>query len=114
MAKLPDETVSTVFNLQRQLLERIDSATATEVTIFEQYGETEETIPELEQLQNVRERATSSYSRLYTLLLRIAESQPTATSATLELIARSIEQAQATNAASQASVQDIKRNWNLP
>lgn len=91
MAKLPDETIQTIFNLQRRLLERIDEATATEAMIFERFGEVEETIPELEELQNVRERATSSYSRLYSLLLRIAEAQPTATSATLNLLAQSIE-----------------------
>lgn len=56
---------------------------------------------------------TVSYTRLYTLLLRIAEAQPAATSATLDLLARSIEQAGVINAASAASVQDVKRNWNL-
>lgn len=70
MAKLPDETITTILNLQRRLLERIDEATATEAIIFEQFGEIEEILFELEQLQNVRERAKSSYSRLYTLLLR--------------------------------------------
>lgn len=114
MAKLPDETITTIFNLQRRLLERIDEATATEAIIFERFGEIEETIPELEQLQNVRERATSSYSRLYALLLRVAEAQPAATSATLNLLAQSIEQAQANDAATGASVRDVKRNWNLP
>ncbi len=68
MAKLPDETLTTVFNLQRQLLERIDEATATGFTLFEQFGETEETIPELNELQSIRERADTYYSRFYTTL----------------------------------------------
>jgi len=114
MAKLPEKTITTIFNLQRRLLERIDEATATEATIFEQFGEAEEILIELEQLQNVRERATSSYSRLYMLLLRVAEAQPTATSATLSLLARSIKQAEATDAASSATIQEIKRDLNLP
>ncbi len=113
MAKLSEATVKIIFDLQRQLLERIDEATATEVVIFEQFGENEATILELEQLQKVRERATSSYSRLYTLLLRVYESQPLVTSAILKLLETSIEQAAATNAAAKASVQDTKRNWNL-
>ena len=113
MAKLADETITTIFNLQRRLIERIDEATATEATIFEQFGEVEGILLELEQLQNVRERATSSYSRLYTLLLRIAESQPTATSATLNLLAQTIEQAEATDAASEATIQEIKKDLNL-
>ncbi len=113
MAKLKDATVKIIFDLQRQLLDRIDEATATESFIFEQFGENEETTPELEQLQKVRERATSSYSRLYTLLLRVYESQPSATSAILELLENSVVQAEAINAAAKASVQDTKRNWNL-
>lgn len=113
MTKLPDETITTVFALQRRLLERINEATATALNIFEQFGETELTVSELEQLDNIRERATSAYSRLYTLLLRIAESQPVATSATLNLLARSIEQAQATEAASKATIQEIKSDLIL-
>lgn len=114
MAKLPDETFSTIFSLQRRLLERIDEATATDAAIFERFGEAEIIAIELEQLQNVRERATSSYSRLYTLLLRIAEAQPTANSATLNLLIQSIEQAEATEAASVATIIEIKRDLNLP
>ncbi len=34
MAKLPQETITTIFNLQRRLLERIDEATATEAMIY--------------------------------------------------------------------------------
>ncbi len=73
MAKLPQETITTIFNLQRRLLERIDEATATEAVIFEAFGEVEIILAELEQLQNVRERAKSFYSGLYTLLLRVAK-----------------------------------------
>lgn len=111
MAKLPDETITTVFNLQQRLLERIDEATATGLNVFEQFGETAVTVSELEQLDNVRERTTSSYSRLHTLLLRIAESQPVATSATLNLLAQSIEQAQATDAAGKPLSKKLKAIW---
>lgn len=112
MAKIPEATVQVIFDLQRKLLERIDEATATEVIVFEQFGEDRARL-ELEQLQNAKERARSSYSRLYTLLLRVAEAQPVANSATLDLLAQSIEQAAAINSASQASIQEIKRDWNL-
>ncbi len=113
MASLADEIITVIFDLQRRFLKHIDSASASEAAIFEQFGETESTIYELEQLQNVRERATSSYSRLQVLLLRIAEAQPAATPATLDLLAQSIEQAQATDAAAKASIQEIKLNWDL-
>jgi hypothetical protein len=47
-------------------------------------------------------------------LLQVSESQPTATSATLELLAQSITQTQAIADAGEASNREIKRNWNLP
>jgi len=114
MAEFNNETLNIAFNLKRQFLKYINSATALEAAIFEQFGETEETIYELEQLQNIRERATSSYTRLHILLLRIAEAQPAATPATLDLLTCSIEQAQATDAAALASLDEIKQNRELP
>ena len=73
MTKLPDETITTVFTLQLRLLERTNEVTATVLNIADQFGETELTVSKLEQLDNIRERSTSTYSRLYALLLRIAE-----------------------------------------
>lgn len=87
MANLPDEAVTTVFNLQRRLWELINQATTAAWVIFEQFGETEETLPELEELRNAAERLRNFYSRLYTLMLQVVESQPSATSATLNLLA---------------------------
>ena len=113
MADLSKETVITVFSLQRRLLQIINEATKFAFIIFEQFGETEETTPELEELKNIRERATSYYIRLYRLLLQSSESQPTATSATLDLLAQSIAQTQAAADAGEASNREIKRNWNL-
>lgn len=114
MAKLPQETLTTIFNLQRQFVEMIDQATAAESTLLEYFGETQETIPELDQLQNVKQRLSDPYSRLSTLLLRIAESQPMAPVAMLQLLSQTIEQGQAALDAAIASVQETKRNWNLP
>lgn len=113
MANLPDETITTVLDLQRRLLQLINQATAAGFIILELYGETEATIPDLEILQNARERATSYYIRLYRLLLQIAESQPVATSATLNLLAQSIAETQAIADASEATIQEAKRDWNI-
>jgi hypothetical protein len=44
MAQLPDETLSTIFRLQQQLVLLLDTATAAEYFILQQFGETEETI----------------------------------------------------------------------
>jgi hypothetical protein len=99
--------------LQRRLLAIINQATAAAFIILEQYGETETTIIDLEQLQNARERAETYYSRFYTLLLQIAESQPLATAVMLNILTRSIEEDQATVGASEATIQETKRDWNI-
>jgi hypothetical protein len=113
MADLAEETIIIIFSLQRRLLKIINEATRFSFIIFDQFGETEETTPELDELQNVRERITSYYVKLYRLSLQVSESQPTATSATLDLLTQSIEQTQAIADAGEASTQEIKRNWNL-
>ena len=112
MAKLPDPVLTNIFDLKRQIIESIDTTTALEFRILEQSGETTETLPELQELQNIRERLLSPYARLHTLVLKAAEAQPAAPTDVLNLLYRSIETGEATVAASNASLQEIQHNWN--
>lgn len=113
MANLPNEVLTAVFELQRLLLRIINYATELEFMILEQFGETEATITELDEIQNVKERIISYYTRLYRLMLQLSQSQPGADSATLDLLTRSLTQTDAIASAGQASLLEIKRNWNL-
>ncbi|WP_227875706.1 hypothetical protein [Aphanothece sacrum] len=113
MAQISNEILITILTIYRQLLELINEAKATESQILEQFGETEITLIVLEELQNIVERMRNSYSRLNTLLLRIAEAQPIADAATLELLIKSIEQAQGNLASSLATIQESKRDTGL-
>jgi hypothetical protein len=112
VAKLPDPVLTNIFTLQRRIIEIVDATTALEFRLLEQIGETAETLPELAELQSIRERLLSPYNRLHTLLLKTAESQPVAPNDVLNLLYRSIETGEATVAASNASLQEIQRNWN--
>jgi hypothetical protein len=112
VAKLPDSVLTNIFTLQRRFIEGIDATTSTEFMILERWGETEETLPELEELQSIKERLLSPYSRFHVLLLKAAESQPVAASDVLSLLYRSIESAEAILDASTASLQEIQRNWS--
>ena len=114
MAKVSPQTLTIIFNLQRRLVELIDQAKTAEYHLFEDYGETEETIPELEQLQNGAERLRNPYSRLATLTLAIAEAQPIAPTAMINLLNQTVEEASASSDAVEASIMEIKRSWNLP
>lgn len=69
MAELPEDIIRTIVNLMVRLAKLINQAAATKLSVFERFGETEATASVLEQLPNIRERATSSYSRLSNLLL---------------------------------------------
>ena len=113
MAKLPNETLENIFNLQRQLLECVDESTAIEFTLFDLYGEIEETIDYFEQLQNARERADVYYSRLFTTLRQIYIFQPVAPRDSLELLAKFMIEAEVTVAAVEATIAEIKRDFNL-
>jgi hypothetical protein len=112
VAKLPDPVLTNIFTLQRRIIELIDATTALAFRLFTQWGETTETLIELEELQNIQERLRSQYSRLNALLLKISESQPTASEDMLNLLYRTIEVAEASLDASIASLQEIQRNWS--
>jgi len=114
VAKLPKQTLINIFNLQQRLVELIDEAKRAEYNLFEGYAETEETVPELDQLQNSAERLRNPYARLYTLALAISEAQPTAPTTMLNLLAQTLESASVTADAVEVSIQEIKRSWNLP
>jgi hypothetical protein len=112
MAELPEPIVTNIFIIQRRVIECLDATTATEFRLFDRMGETAETLPELEELQNIKEKLRSKYSRINNLLLRIAESQPIASEDMLVLLYRSIESTEASIDASIASLKEIQRNWN--
>jgi hypothetical protein len=112
MAKLPDSILTKIFTLQRRIIESIDTATNLEFRLLEEMGETAEILTELEELHSIREKILSPYSRLHTLVLKAAESQPVAPNDVLNLLYRSIESTEAALAASIASLQEIQRNWN--
>jgi hypothetical protein len=112
MAKLPDNILTDIFILIRRIIECIDATSALEFRLFQQWGETVETLPELEELQSIRERLLSPYSRLHTLVLKTAESQPAAPNDVLNLLYRAVETGEATVDASIASLEEIQRNWN--
>jgi hypothetical protein len=114
MAKLSPETLTKIFDLLRRIAEEIENACLTEWILFEKCGETSETINELDELQNVKERLNQSYYRLNTLTLRILEAQPIASNAMIDLLTQAINDGLDNLDASHASIQEIKRGWSLP
>jgi hypothetical protein len=113
MAKLLEETLTSIFELLRQPEEQIEYASATEWQLFTEYGENERTLSELEELFNARERGINSYSRINNILMRILQEQPTLSNTMLEMLERAILQGTASVDAVNASINEVKRQWNL-
>jgi hypothetical protein len=113
VAAISKETIEKILELMGRLSILIDTTSSTELSIFNTYGETEEMVYVLEQLQNTKERGISSYSRLSTLLLKVSEVQPSAPVAMIEMLITAIEQAQATVDAGEATVKEARNDWSI-
>ncbi|MGB8701405.1 MAG: hypothetical protein WCD18_18480 [Thermosynechococcaceae cyanobacterium] len=113
MAEISKETIEKILELMGRLSILIDTTSSTELSTFNTYGETEEMVYVLEQLQNTKERGISSYSRLSTLLLKVSEVQPSAPVAMIEMLNKAIEQAQATVDAGEATVREARNDWSI-
>lgn len=113
MAKLPIETTETINRLKQQSLGIVDEATVAEFTLFELFGETDQTMPFLEDLKTVAEDAKSSFSRLSNLQLRIAEAQPIAAPDMVELLAQVIARTTTRIPAWRRSIEEVQIEWNL-
>jgi hypothetical protein len=114
MAKLPEQTTETINLLKQQSLNILDTALEVEFTLFELFGETDQTIPFFEDLKTVAEDAKTSFSRLSNLQLRIAEAQPRAAFDMLELLAQVIERTNVRVPVWERNVQEVKSEYNLP
>jgi hypothetical protein len=114
MAQLPSETTETIWTRLKQLLTLVEDAGAAEFTLFDRFGETEETIDYLEELKGVALDAASRYAQLTNIQLRITEAQPVPPNDMLRFLYQAIDQNQLRIPALERSIQEIKIEWNLP
>jgi hypothetical protein len=113
MGKLSPETAQTIWDLQKQLLEIIDTAKTLELSLFESFGETERSIIYLDELQSIAVQATDRFSQFSTFQSRIANAQPPVPSDIIELVNRTIETTQARIPALERSIQEIRQEGEL-
>jgi hypothetical protein len=113
MAKLSPETAQTIWDMQHQLLEIIDTARTLELSLFDAFGETEDTIPFLDELQSIAQQAIERFSLFSTLQIRVANAQPPISSDILRVVDRSIQTTQQKIPALNRSIQEITQEWRL-
>jgi hypothetical protein len=113
MAEIPKGTILEILDLMRRLTELINTSAYLELSVFNKYGEIGQISYVLEQLQNVKEKAISTYTRLSTILLRISETQPSLTATMSDRLNKAIDQAKATISAGEASIKEVIEEWSL-
>ncbi len=113
VAEIPPETIAKILELLGRLSVLIDRASATELLVFDTYGETEEVAYVLEQLENTRERSTVAYTRLSALMLKISRFQPSAPVAMVQMLIQSMQTAEAIVNAGEATVKEARNDWNI-
>ena len=113
MAKLNPEKAEVIWELQQRLLEIIDTARTLELSLFEAFGETDDTVPFLDELQSIAEQAIERFSLFSTLQIRVANAQPPIPSDILEIVDRSIQTTQQKIPALNRSIQEITQEWKL-
>ena len=106
MAEITPETIAKILELIGRLSILIDRSSAAELAIFNTYGETEEVAYVLEQLDNTKEKGVVAYTRLTSLLLKVSGFQPLAPRVMVEMLAQSIETAEAIVDAGEATVKE--------
>jgi hypothetical protein len=113
MAKLGPETTEIINRLRQEAFDIVDEATALEFKIFDRFGETEQVFSYMAEMKNVSEEAITLLSRLSTLQLQVAQSQPTAAPAMLELLEQAIQRTLVRIPALERSIQEVKMEWNF-
>lgn len=113
MAELPEQTLQVVLELQQQLLKNVHQARATERILLDEYGDVENLQTDLNDLLTVAQAAGEGYRRLSILLLRVSEIQPLADPALLKMLFATIEAMQASLAAQQRSIEEVRQNWRI-
>jgi hypothetical protein len=113
MAKLPNNTSEIIWVLKRQLADVIENARATEFALFDRFGETDQTIAYLEDLQSVAEQATERFSQFSNLQIRVFNVQPQVPRDMLESVLQVIANTEARLPALAQSIQEIKTECDL-
>jgi hypothetical protein len=113
MAKLGAKTTEMINRLKQESIDIVDEATAIEFKIFDRFGETEQVLSYMDEMKNVTEEAIALLSRLSTLQLQVAQSQPAAAPAMLELLEQAIQRTLVRIPALERSIQEVKMEWNF-
>ncbi|AGY58450.1 hypothetical protein [Gloeobacter kilaueensis] len=111
--RLSDELKNEIFALASQLLDVIDFAGSIERTLFEQHGQSDLTLNDLQALSNVSDDAQDLYRRLSGLMAGIARDDIQTATAKMNLLRQSATSGSNRIAAFLQSIREVQQFWRL-
>lgn len=113
MAAIPEEINNQIWLNCKELISIINSAKFAEYILFTRQGETEDTINDLDTLQNIALEVADSYQQLSNIALRTATIQPQANAATLSILVEKLNEIETRTPAWLRSIEEIITDWRL-
>lgn len=113
MAAIPEEINNQIWFSCKELISIINSAKFAEYILFNKQGETENTINDLDTLQNIALEVADSYQQLSNIALRTATIQPQANAATLSILVEKLNEIGTRTPAWLRSIEEIITDWRL-
>lgn len=113
MAEISQVTINRIVQCYQELVRIINLAKLAEYQLFNEYGEIQATIDDLNALSTVATDATDNFTRLNTITIRIATIQPQADESTVIILEDTITLVETRIAAWLRSVEEIINNWSL-
>lgn len=113
MAEISQANIDRIVQNYQELIRIINFASSTEYRLVSEYGETEDSINDLEELAGVVTDATDRFKRLNAITIRITAIQPNADIATANMLEETLVYNEARVPAWLRSIEEIINNWRL-
>ncbi|MBE9225165.1 hypothetical protein IQ264_06930 [Phormidium sp. LEGE 05292] len=113
MAELPEEALNIAFNLEKRLLQITYQASNLGFRIWEEFGETNATIADLDLLQNVTEQARANYTKLTKQLFEIAASRSKSNLMTIDSLFHYCHSIETNISGLELTIAQVKSNQQL-
>lgn len=113
MAEISQGNIDRIVQNYQDLVRIINLASSTEYKLMEEYGETESTSSDLEELSGVITDVTGRFKRLNAITIRITAIQPQADIATINMLEETLVYNETRVPAWLRSIEEIINNWRL-
>lgn len=113
MAELPEEALNIALKLEKRLLQITYQASNLGFRIWEEFGETNATIADLDLLQNVTEQARANYTKLTKQLFEIAASRSKSNLMTMDSLSHYCHSIETNISDLEVTIAQVKSNQQL-